>query len=61
MKEGRLMVHQETSLYELIPHTFATIEAKDLDALIRVSADDAVVIDAHFPALQLQPTFRSHR
>jgi len=25
MKEGRLMVHQETSLYELIPHTYATI------------------------------------
>jgi ketosteroid isomerase-like protein len=54
MKEGRPLVHQDASLYELITHTFATIEAKDLDTLLRVSADDAVVIDSHFQAVQLQ-------
>jgi ketosteroid isomerase-like protein len=47
------MVQQDTSLSALITYTFAAVEAKDLDALLRVFADDAVVIDPHFPTRQL--------
>jgi ketosteroid isomerase-like protein len=36
--------HTDTSLHDLVTHTFATIEAKDLEAMMRVFADDAVVI-----------------
>lgn len=32
---------------------FATLQAKDLDALMKLFADDAVVIDPHFPARRL--------
>ncbi len=39
----------DTSLHDLITRTFATVEAKDLDAMMSVFADDAVVIDPHFP------------
>jgi ketosteroid isomerase-like protein len=48
------MEHQDTALQELVTHTFATLEAKDLDALLGVFADDAVVIDPHFPQVQLK-------
>jgi len=47
------MDHQDTSLHELITLTFAAVEAKDLDAMMHVFADDAVVIDPHFPTLLL--------
>ena len=40
----------DTSLHDLIMRPFLAIEAKDLDALVSVFADDAVVIDPHFPA-----------
>ena len=46
--------HTDTSLHDLVTHTFATIEAKDLEAMMRVFADDAVVIDPHFPTLRMQ-------
>jgi ketosteroid isomerase-like protein len=44
----------DTSLHDLITRTFATVEAKDLDAIMSVFADDAVVIDPHFPTSQMQ-------
>lgn len=46
--------HTDTSLYDLVTHTFATVEAKDLEAMMRVFADDAVVIDPHFPLPRMQ-------
>ena len=48
------MKHRDTSLHDLITHTFATIEARDLDAMMSLFADDAVVIDPHFPTPQMQ-------
>jgi len=41
-------------LHDLVTDTFALLEAKDLEALMRVFADDAVLIDPHFPALRMQ-------
>jgi ketosteroid isomerase-like protein len=46
--------HTDTSLHDLVTHTFAMVEAKDLEAMMRVFADDAVVIDPHFPTLRMQ-------
>ena len=43
------MLHRDTTLGALITHTFATVEAEDLDALLRVFADD-VDAAAHAPA-----------
>jgi ketosteroid isomerase-like protein len=43
-----------TSLHDLVIHTFAVVEAKNLDALMHVLADDAVVIDPHFPTPRMQ-------
>ncbi len=43
------MEHRDTSLHDLIKRTFATVEAKDLDAIMSVFADDAIVIDSHLP------------
>jgi len=48
------MEHMDTSLHDLIMRTFATLEAKDLDAMMSLLADDAVVIDPHFPTPRLQ-------
>jgi uncharacterized protein (TIGR02246 family) len=48
------MKQTDTSLHDLVTRTFATVEAKDLDAMMSVFADDAVVIDPHFPAQRLQ-------
>jgi ketosteroid isomerase-like protein len=42
------------NLHDLVTDTFALLEAKDLEALMRVFADDAVLIDPHFPALRMQ-------
>ena len=46
--------HTSTSLHDLVTHTFATVEAKDLEAMMGVFADDAVVIDPHFPTPRMQ-------
>jgi ketosteroid isomerase-like protein len=46
--------HAGRSLHDLVTHTFATIEAKDLEAMMRVFAVDAVVIDPHFPTPRMQ-------
>lgn len=46
--------HTSTSLHDLITRTFATVEAKDLDAMMSVFADDAVVIDPHFLKPRMQ-------
>jgi len=43
-----------TSLHELVTCTFVAIEAKDLDTMMSVFADDATVIDPHFPARQMR-------
>jgi len=48
------MEHMDRSLHELVVRAFAAIEARDLDALIGLLADDAVVIDPHFPSLRMQ-------
>ena len=48
-KEAIVLDQRDTFLQELIVRTFATIEGKDLDALLRMFADDAIVIDPHFP------------
>jgi ketosteroid isomerase-like protein len=45
--------HQDTGLFELVTSAFAAIEAKDLPALMRLFADDAIVIDPHFPRPQM--------
>jgi ketosteroid isomerase-like protein len=37
--------HTDPALHDLVTHTFAMIEAKGLEAMMRVFADDAVVID----------------
>ncbi len=39
----------DTPLHNLIARTFAAVEAKDLDAMVGVFADDALVIDPHYP------------
>jgi ketosteroid isomerase-like protein len=46
--------HADTSLHDLVIRTFATVEAKDLEAMMSLFADDAVVIDPHFPKPQMQ-------
>lgn len=38
-----------TSVHELVRRTFALVEAKDLEALVGVFADDALLIDPPFP------------
>ncbi|GHO81911.1 hypothetical protein KSD_96820 [Ktedonobacter sp. SOSP1-85] len=43
-----------TALHDLVRRTFATLEAKDLEAMIHLFAEDAVVIDPYFPTLQMQ-------
>ncbi len=44
----------DISLHDLVTRTFATVEAKDLEAMMSLFADDAVVIDPHFPRQQMQ-------
>ncbi len=48
------MAHIDTALHNLITHIFATVEAKDLDAMMSVFAEDAIVIDPHFPTQRMQ-------
>ncbi len=49
-----MIEHASTSLHDLVIRTFATIEAKDLDTMMSLFADDAVLIDPHFPKPQMQ-------
>jgi ketosteroid isomerase-like protein len=42
------------TLHDLVTDTFASLEAKDLEALMRKFADDAVLIDPHFPVSRMQ-------
>jgi ketosteroid isomerase-like protein len=46
--------HTDTSLHDLVIRTFATVETKDLEAMMSLFADDAVVIDPHFPTPRMQ-------
>ena len=43
-----------TSLHELVSRTFAAVEAKNLDLTMVLFADDAVLIDPHFPTPRMQ-------
>jgi len=45
--------HTSTSLHDLVIRTFAAVEAKDLEAMMSLFADDAIVIDPHFPTPQI--------
>lgn len=49
-----MIKHTNTSLHDLVIRAFATIEAKDLEAMMDLFADDAVVIDPHFPTPKMQ-------
>lgn len=42
------------SLFDLVTRTFAAAEAKDLELMMRLFADDAVLIDPHFPDQRMQ-------
>ena len=46
--------HTNASLHDLVIRTFATVEAKDLEAMMSLFADEAVVIDPHFATPQMQ-------
>ena len=48
------MTSKSTMLEEFVRHTFALIQAKDLEGLMGVFADDAVLIDPHFPQSRMQ-------
>ncbi len=48
------MEYKYTSLHDLVTHTFTAIEAKDLDTMMSLFAEDAVLIDPHFPTLRMQ-------
>ena len=41
-------------LHDLVIRTFAAIEAKDLDAMMSLFADDALLVDPHFPKARMQ-------
>jgi len=43
-----------TSLNDLVSRTFAAVEAKNLELLMGLFADDAVLIDPHFPTPRMQ-------
>ena len=48
------MIEDSTTLHDIVTHTFATIEAKDLNGLLTLFAEDGVLIDPHFPAERMQ-------
>ena len=43
-----------TPLHDLIARMFSAVEAKDLDTTMSLFADDALVIDPHFPAHRMR-------
>ena len=46
--------HADTALHDLVIHAFATLQAKDLETLMNLFAEDAVIIDPHFPTPRMQ-------
>ncbi len=44
----------DTPLHDLVTRTFAAVEAKDLDAMVGVFAEDALVIDPHYPTPRMR-------
>lgn len=54
MKEMVIIEHTDTPLRDLVGRTFASIEARDLEAMMALFADDAVLIDPHFPTPRMQ-------
>ncbi|HZR41773.1 MAG TPA: nuclear transport factor 2 family protein [Ktedonobacteraceae bacterium] len=46
--------HASTSVHDLVVRTFAALSARDLEAMMCIFADDAVVIDPHFPTPRMQ-------
>jgi uncharacterized protein (TIGR02246 family) len=53
-KEKQMTEDTSTTLHDLVRRTFATLEAKDLEAMMSLFAEDAVLIDPHFPTPQMQ-------
>ena len=43
-----------TAIHDLVRRTFATLQAKDLETLMQLFADGAVVLDPHFPTPLMQ-------
>ena len=43
-----------TAIHDLVRRAFAILQAKDLETLMQMFADDAVVIDPHFPTPWMQ-------
>jgi ketosteroid isomerase-like protein len=43
-----------TAIHDLVRRTFATLQAKDLETLMQMFADHAVVIEPHFPTPRMQ-------
>ncbi len=43
-----------TTLHDLVRRTFATLEARDLETMMSLFAENAVLIDPHFPMPQMQ-------
>ena len=43
-----------TVLADLVRHTFTLVETKDLEGLMGVLADDALLIDPHFPQPRME-------
>jgi ketosteroid isomerase-like protein len=43
-----------TAIHDLVRRAFATLQAKDLETLMQLFADGAVVLDPHFPTPLMQ-------
>jgi ketosteroid isomerase-like protein len=46
--------HTSPSFHDLVRRAFTALEARDLEAMMSLFADDAVVIDPHFPIPRMQ-------
>ena len=49
-----MIEHTDASVYDLVTRTFTTLEGKNLGELLNLFADDAVLIDPHFPTTRMQ-------
>ena len=49
-----MIEHTDISLRKLVTRTFTALEAKDLEAMMNLFADDAVLIDPHFPTPRMK-------
>ncbi len=47
-------IRTSTALQDLVSSTFATLEAKDIEAIMPQFVKDAVLIDPHFPKPRMQ-------